>query len=79
MQGVSYRWWVLRQAQDLRLTGWVKNLADGRVEAVFEGPKKEVEKIIKKCRKGPMLAGVKHIDVIWEKPKGEFTSFQIVA
>lgn len=79
VQGVSYRWWVLRQAQDLRLTGWVKNLADGRVEAVFEGPKKEVEKIIKKCRKGPMLAGVKHIDVIWEKPKGEFTSFQIVA
>ena len=79
VQGVSYRWWVLRQAQDLRLTGWVKNLADGRVEAVFEGPKKEVEKIIKKCRKGPMLAGVKHIDVIWEKPKGEFPSFQIVA
>ncbi len=79
VQAVSFRYWALRQAQGLRLTGWVKNLADGRVEAVFEGPKKEVEKIIKKCRKGPMLAGVKHIDVIWEKPKGEFTFFQIVA
>ncbi len=79
VQTVSYRYWALRQARGLRLTGWVKNLADGRVEAVFEGPKKEVEKVIKKCRKGPMLAGVKHIDVIWEKPKGEFTSFQIVA
>ena len=79
VQAVSYRYWTKRAAQGLQLTGWVKNLADGRVEAVFEGPRKEVEKIIKKCRKGPMLAGVKHIDVIWEKSKGEFTSFQIVA
>lgn len=79
VQAVSYRYWVLRQAQALRLTGWVKNLEDGRVEAVFEGPKGKVEMMLEKCKKGSMLAKVKHIDVIWEKATEEFTSFEIMA
>lgn len=78
VQGIGYRYWTLRQAQGLQLTGWARNLADGRVEAVFEGPKSEVEEIIKKCHKGPMLAGAKHIDVIWEDATGEFKNFEIV-
>ncbi len=79
VQGISYRYWARKTAQGLGLTGWVKNLADGRVEAVFEGSKSKVEKIIEKCHEGPMLAGVKHIDVIWEKATREFNNFEIMA
>ncbi len=79
VQAVSYRYWTRKIATDLGLTGWVRNLADGRVEAVFEGSKKDVEEMIRNCRKGPMLAGVKHIDVVREKATGEFNNFEIVA
>lgn len=78
VQGVFYRDWTRRLAQGLRLTGWVRNLEDGRVEAVFEGSKKNAEEMIKKCKVGPRLAGVKHIDVSWEKATGEFKDFEIV-
>jgi len=78
VQGISYRYWTLRQAQGLQLTGWVRNLADGRVETVFEGPKARVEEMIKKCKRGPMLAGVKHIDINWEDATGEFEGFGIL-
>ena len=79
VQGVFYRNWLLKQAQTLQLTGWVKNLADGRVEAVFEGPEKNVRNIVEKCTKGSLLSSVKHIDVSWEDATGEYKSFQIVA
>lgn len=79
VQGVFYRDWTRRLAQGLQLTGWVRNLADGRVEAVFEGPKEKVEQMIEKCNEGPRLAGVKHIDTIWEEATGEFNNFEIVA
>ena len=77
VQAVSYRYWTKKNAERLGINGWVKNLAEGRVEAVFEGSKTTVEEIIKKCRKGPMLAGVKHIDVIWEDVTKEFDDFEI--
>ncbi|MBI2066089.1 acylphosphatase [Candidatus Woesebacteria bacterium] len=78
VQGVFFRDWTVRAAQGLRLTGWVRNLADGRVEAVFEGPKKLLEKMIGKCQEGPPVANVFHIDVIWEKGTGEFSEFEVV-
>lgn len=78
VQGINYRWWTLRQAQSLNLVGWVKNLADGRVEAIFEGPRNIVEEMVKKCHQGPRLAGVKHIDINWEKATGEFSAFEII-
>lgn len=88
VQGINYRWWTSRTAQGLQLTGWVRNLEDGRVEAVFEGPKKKVEAMINKCKRGPMLSRVDHIDVIWEKATrrrqgyggqaGEFSGFEIL-
>jgi len=79
VQGIGYRYWIRKTAERFDLTGWVRNLADGRVEAVFEGQKQGIEDIIKKCRRGPMLAGVKHIDVVWEDATGEFKNFEIVA
>ena len=77
VQGVFYRDWTKRTAQEFDLTGWVGNLADGRVEAVFEGPKDKIEKMVKKCHKGPHPAGIEHIDVSWEKATGEFSTFEI--
>ncbi|MEK7111691.1 MAG: acylphosphatase [Patescibacteria group bacterium] len=78
VQGVFYRDWTRRLAQGLRLTGWVRNLEDGRVEAVFEGLKATVDAVVDKCKEGPKLAEVKHIDVIWEKATKEFRNFEVV-
>ena len=78
VQGVNYRAWTKKLAQGLEIAGWVRNIGDGRVETVFEGPKEKIEKIIQKCKSGPMLAGVKHMDVSWEKATGEFADFEIL-
>ena len=77
VQGVYYRVWVRTQAERLGLGGWIKNLADGRVEAVFEGPKNKVEEIISKCKIGPNIADVKRVDIKQEKATGEYASFDI--
>jgi len=60
------------------VTGWVRNLRDGRVEAVFEGEKKNVEAMLAFCYKGPSGAMVRDVEVSWEEPKGELEGFQIV-
>ena len=80
VQGVGFRQFVLQQAQDLRLTGWVKNLSDNRVEAVFAGSKENIEKAISACRKGPFLSEVKDVDVIWEDDyKETYKSFEVAS
>jgi len=78
VQGVFYRDWTKRLANSLDLTGWVRNLTDGRVEAVFEGEKKMVKKMAGECKAGPKIASVSHVDVIWEKATGEFKDFAII-
>lgn len=81
VQGVGFRQFVFRQAQNLRLTGWVKNLPDNRVEAVFCGSKESIEKIIAICKKGPFLSEVKDVDVIWDSDssmKEKYNSFEII-
>ncbi len=77
VQGVFYREWIRSQAESMNLTGWVKNLASGKVEAVFEGPKEKVEEIIDKCKEGSGAARVENIDIKWEKGTGEYKSFEI--
>jgi acylphosphatase len=77
VQGVFYRDWTAQKARALGLTGWVKNLEDGRVETTFEGPKEKVSEMVEKCREGSVLAKVEHIDAIWETATGEFSSFEI--
>ena len=77
VQGVFYRDWTAQKASALGLTGWVKNLEDGRVEAVFEGPKDKITEIVENCREGSVLAKVEHVDALWEKATGEFSSFEI--
>jgi len=77
VQGVFYRAFTEETADALGLYGWVRNLPDGRVEAVFEGEKEAIEKAIVICRKGPPAARVSNIDVKWEDFKGEFTAFSV--
>jgi acylphosphatase len=66
------------EATRLGLTGWVKNLYDGRVEAVIEGEGQSVQKLLAWCRQGPPSAKVTGVKVFLEKPTGEFRSFEIV-
>ncbi|MCJ7740394.1 acylphosphatase [Candidatus Microgenomates bacterium] len=75
--GVGFRSWVLRQAQDKQLKGWVGNKDRGVVEAVFEGSKEKVEEIIARCRKGPEVAWVEKMEVKYEKATDEFLGFEI--
>ena len=77
VQGVFFRYETRRLARRLNVNGWVRNLPDGRVEALFEGEKDRVLELIEFCKRGPPGARVKHIEVRWEEPTGEFKDFQI--
>lgn len=77
VQGVFFRYETRLRAIRNNVTGWVRNLPDGRVEAVFEGEKENVEAMIDFCHRGPPGAIVRKVKVIWEEPTGEFRSFQI--
>lgn len=77
VQGVFFRASTKSKAEELGLAGWVRNLSDGRVEAVFEGPKATVEEALAWCRQGPPGSLVNSVDASWHKPTGEFTSFTI--
>ena len=69
VQGVWFRDHTEKMAKHAGSTGWVRNLSDGRVEAVFEGPKEIVEEMIEWCKKGSPNAKVDNVAVIWEKPE----------
>jgi acylphosphatase len=77
VQGVFFRYETRGLAQRLGVAGWVKNRRDGRVEAVFEGEREDVEKIVEFCRKGPSGARVTDVEVRWEMPTGEFEGFTV--
>lgn len=77
VQGVGFRQYTRWKARKLNVKGWVKNLSDGRVEAMFLGKHKDVEEMIRICRKGPFMAEVINIE-IEEVPNQEFESFEIV-
>lgn len=78
VQGVFFRYETRLRAIRNNVTGWVRNLPDGRVEAVFEGEKENVEAMINFCHRGPPGAIVKKVEVIWENPTGEFKDFRIL-
>src|SRR6476469_1176860 len=71
VQGVGYRYSTRNQAKYFGLGGWVRNLPDGRVEAVFEGSKKAVEGMISWCRRGPKIATVSEVVLEYEDAEGE--------
>lgn len=75
VQQVGYRDWVIRKAQSMGITGWVRNLSDGRVEAVAAGDEEALAVFLETCREGPRLARVDDIDVhpVHERPVKGFT------
>jgi acylphosphatase len=77
VQGVFYRAFTRNVAAKRGLSGWVKNLYDGRVEAVFEGSRQLIEQAVGECRKGPAGAMVSNIDVEWEPFSGAEQGFEI--
>jgi acylphosphatase len=77
VQGVGYRASALHKARSLGLTGWVRNLRDGRVEAVAEGEEEAIAQFIKWCQKGPPGSVVERVNVQNEKYTGEFKQFDI--
>lgn len=77
VQGVGYRYFVIREAQKLGLKGFTQNLFTGEVLIVVEGEKVIVEEMIKKIKVGPIHAAVKSCKVDWQEPKNEFTDFEV--
>ncbi len=71
VQGVQFRSSTVQEASRLEVSGWVRNLPDGRVEAVYEGPRNAVEELLAWTRRGPRWAHVTEIAIHDEEPKGE--------
>ena len=78
VQGVFYRLETQRAAEEFGVSGWVKNLPDGRVEAMMTGDKAAVESLIGWCRQGPRAARVDRVEVSWEEEIGRFSGFDVV-
>jgi len=77
VQGVFFRVETAKMAQRLGVSGWVRNLHDERVEAVFEGQKERVEEAIEFCRHGPPTAHVTNLEIKWEEWTGKYPGFRI--
>ena len=77
VQGVCYRDFTQKWASSLELEGWVKNLSDGRVEAVIEGEPAKIEEMLLKMKQGPSWANVENLELRWEDSTGEFNGFRI--
>jgi acylphosphatase len=71
VQGVSFRYNTVQEAVRLGVVGWVRNLPDGRVEAVYEGPRASVEELLAWTRRGPQWAHVTSLAIHDEEPRGE--------
>jgi acylphosphatase len=70
VQGVGFRFGVERAAKSRGVAGWVRNRADGAVEAVFEGEPEDVEAVVEFCRRGPRGAVVERVDVEEQSAQG---------
>ena len=77
VQGVGYRYFVLRSARELCLRGFVRNMYGGGVEIEVEGERGLIEEFIKVLRVGPPAARVTNVQVEWHNPQGEFVDFDL--
>ena len=77
VQGVFFRTETKYKADSHGVKGWVRNLPDGRVEAVFEGEEEAVKALVEFCERGPPGARVTNVDLTWEDFTGEFDGFRI--
>lgn len=77
VQGVFLRNNTRRKANELLIFGWIRNLPDGRVEAILEGKKERIREILKWLKQGPESAVVEGMDIKWEENRDEFSDFHI--
>ncbi|RME24719.1 MAG: acylphosphatase [Deltaproteobacteria bacterium] len=77
VQGVFYRASARDEARRLGLSGWVKNLPDGRVELLAEGPRDRLEQLLAWCRQGPPAARVDDVTVEWGEYSGSYDGFEV--
>ncbi len=77
VQGVSFRYYTYHQALLLGLKGWVRNRPNGSVEALFQGNRAVVEKMIEWCRQGPPIALVDNVEVKWQDINEDLREFSI--
>jgi len=77
VQGVLFRQHARAKALEFGLTGWAKNLIDGKVEIVVEGPKEKVEEFLQWVKQGPSLSRVDNIEIAEEENTGEFDDFVV--
>ena len=78
VQGVFFRQNAKKMAKELGLKGWVKNLPNGKVEAVIEGKKEVIERLVEWMKKGPFLSKVDDLKVNWQEAKKDLEDFQII-
>jgi acylphosphatase len=77
VQGVGFRMFASDHARSLNLTGWVRNVYDGRVEVTAEGDQPQLEKLLEKLRQGPRGSFVTEVKLEWEPATGEFKNFSV--
>jgi len=77
VQGVFFRAYTRDVATRAGVTGWVRNLPDGNVEAVFEGESDAVSSVVEWCRRGSPGSRVERVEIFHEEPRGEYDSFKI--
>jgi acylphosphatase len=77
VQGVFFRHSAREKAEQLGLVGWVRNLPDGRVQALFEGPSEKVREMIRWCEQGPQHAAVEDMDTEFEAYQGDLKGFEV--
>lgn len=75
VQGVGFRRFLQKQAQEMTVGGWVRNLPEGKVEVLLQGERQEVEMLIEASQKGPFLAEVEEVEIEWEEITQEYPDF----
>jgi acylphosphatase len=78
VQGVGFRFFLLRRARSSELHGWVRNRDDGTVELVAEGRRTDLDQLLAAARTGPQLADVAEVDVEWGPAAGGLGAFALI-
>jgi acylphosphatase len=79
VQRVGFRAFVLRHATAAKLRGTVRNRDDGSVEALLEGPRDDIDKVLERLRQGPAIADVRDVDVEYLDPSGDLPAISVTA
>jgi len=79
VQGVGFRYFVKQSVGEKPITGWVRNLFDGRVEVLAEGGKEDLNYLLRKLNEGPGVGYVEDIREHWGTASGQFDDFQVLA